>query len=164
MRCRWIASTRLLTAGAGPLLLAIASCAPLPPTMVVAVPPVPAGQARAWFYRDPGPYDCVSTPYIRMNDAIVAISQIGGASYRDVQPGQYQVTVDTYLTAPDQSRYAYLFPGQQAYFKILCLRNWVAGGSGRNNNDYRRDSFYVWEIPPEVAQGDVARSQFYGGG
>jgi hypothetical protein len=164
MRCRWIASTLLLKAGAGPLLLAIASCAPLPPTVVVAVPPVPAGQARAWFYRDPGPYDCVSTPYIRMNDAIVAISQIGGASYRDVQPGQYQVTVDTYLTAPDQSRYAYLFPGQQAYFKILCLRNWVAGGSSRNNNDYRRDSFYVWEIPPEVAQGYVARSQFYGGG
>ena len=164
MPCRWIASMRLLKAGAGVLLLAIASCAQLPPTAAVAVPPLPAGQARAWFYRDPGPYDCVSTPYIRMNEAIVAISQIGGASYRDVQPGQYHVTVDSYLTAPDQSRYAYLFPGRQAYFKILCLRNWVAPGSGRNNNGYMRDSFYVWEIPPEVAQGDVARSQFYGGG
>ena len=64
---------------------------------------------------------------------------------------------------PDQSRYAYLFPGQQAYFKILCLRNWVASGSGINQNTYMRDSFYVSEIPPEVAQRDVARSQFYGG-
>jgi hypothetical protein len=26
-----------------------------------------------------------------------------------------------------------------------------------------RDTFYVWQIPPEVAQGDVARSQFLGG-
>jgi hypothetical protein len=163
MPCRWIASMRLLKAGAGPLLLAIASCAQLPSTAAVAVPPITAGQARAWFYRDPGPYDCLGTPFVRMNEAIVAISQIGGASYRDVLPGQYLVTVDSYLTAPEQSRNAYLFPGQQAYFKILCLRNWVAGDSGRNNNDYMRDSFYVWEIPPEIAQGDVARSQFYGG-
>ena len=161
---RWIASMPVLKAGAGPLLLAIASCAQLPPTAAASLPPIPAGQARAWFYRDPGPYDCVGTPYIRMNEAIVAISQIGGASYRDVPPGQYLVTVDSYLSAPDQSRYAYLFPGQQVYFKILCLRNWVTGGSGRNDNSYARDTFYVWEIPPEVAQGDVARSQFYGGG
>ena len=161
---RWIAPMPLLKAGAGPLLLAIASCAQLPPTAAASLPPIPAGQARAWFYRDPGPYDCVGTPYIRMNEAIVAISQIGGASYRDVPPGQYLVTVDSYLSAPDQSRYAYLFPGQQVYFKILCLRNWVTGGSGRNDNSYARDTFYVWEIPPEVAQGDVARSQFYGGG
>jgi hypothetical protein len=160
---RWIASMPLLKAGAGPLLLAIASCAQLPPTAAASLPPIPAGQARAWFYRDPGPYDCVGTPYIRMNEAIVAISQIGGASYRDVPPGQYLVTVDSYLSAPDQSRYAYLFPGQQVYFKILCLRNWVTGGSGRNDNSYARDTFYVWEIPPEVAQGDVGRSQFYGG-
>ena len=157
-------SRRLLPAGVGPLLLAIASCATPLPTASVAVPPVPAGEARAWFYRDPGPYDCLGTPYIRMNEAIVGVSQIGGASYRDVPPGQYHVTVDSYLTAPDQSRYAYLFPGQQAYFKILCLANWISGGGGRNGSGYQRDTFYVWEIPPEVAQGDVARSRFYGGG
>jgi hypothetical protein len=155
---------RLLKVGAGALLLAIASCGQLPSTAAVTVPPIPAGQARAWFYRDPGPYDCVGTPYIRMNEAIVAVSQIGGASYRDVPPGQYHVTVDQYLSAPDQSRYAYLFPGQQVYFKILCLRNWVAGGGSRDTEGYQRDAFFVWEIPPEVAQSDVARSQFYGGG
>jgi hypothetical protein len=139
------------------------SCAPLPPTAAVAVPAIPAGQARAWFYRDPGPYDCLGTPYIRMNQAIVAVSQIGGASYHNVLPGQYLVTVDSYLTAPDQTRNVYLFPGQQTYLKIVCLRNWISGGGSRNDNGYMRDSFYVWDIPPEVAQGDVARSQFYGG-
>jgi len=155
---------RLLQTAAGLLLLATTSCAPLPPTAAVAVPPVPAGEARAWFYRDPGPYDCLGTPYIRMNEAIVAISQLGGASYRDVLPGQYLVTVDSYLTAPDQSRNVYLFPGQQGYFKIVCLRNWIAGGGGRRDSGYMRDTFYVWQFPPEVAQADVARSQFYGGG
>jgi hypothetical protein len=99
-----------------------------------------------------------------MNQAIVAVSQIGGASYRDVPPGQYLVAVDSYLTAPDQTRNVYLFPGQQMYFKVVCLRNWIAGGGIRNDSGYMRDTFYVWDIPPEVAQGDVARSQFYGGG
>jgi hypothetical protein len=155
---------RLLKTGAGLLLLATTSCAALPPTAAVAVPPIPAGEARAWFYRDPWVHDCQGTPYIRMNEGIVGVSQVGGASYRDVAPGQYLVTVDSYLTAPEQTRNVYLFPGQQAYFKILCLRNWIAGGGGTRGDGYQRDTFYVWEIPPEVAQGDVARSQFYGGG
>jgi len=156
-------SHRLLHTGTSLLLLAIVGCAPLPPTAAVAVPPIPGGEARAWFYRDPGPYDCVGTPYIRMNEAIVAVSQIGGASYRDVLPGQYLVRTDNYLGDFNSTRQAYLFPGQQAYFKILCLTNWIEGGGGRNNNGYSRNTFYVWEIPPEIAQGDVARSQFYGG-
>ena len=162
MRCRWIASTRLLKAGPGPFLLAIASCAPLPPTVVVAVPPVPAGEARVWFYRDLGPYDGLGTPFLRMNGAIVGVSEPGGALYRDVAPGQYHVTVDNYLGDFDSTRQVYLFPGQQSYFKIVSLKNWIASGN-RFGNDFHRDTFYVREIPPEVAQGDVARSQFYGG-
>ena len=66
------------------LFLATAACPQLPSTASVAVPPIPAGQARVWFYRDGGPYDGAGTPYIRMNDAIVAISEPGSASYRDV--------------------------------------------------------------------------------
>ena len=155
---------RLLLVGLAPLLPAIASCASPPLTASVAIPPVPAGEARAWFYRDPGPYDCVNTPYIRMNDAIVGVSQIGGASYRDVPPGQYLVRTDNYLGDFNSTRQVYLYPGQQAYFKVLCLTNWITGGGGRNDAGYQRDTFYVWEIPPEVAQGDIARSWFYGGG
>ncbi len=159
-------STRLLqTGGGGLLLLTMASCAPLPPTAAVAVPPVPAGEARAWFYRGWGPYDAQGTPYLRMNEAIVGVSVPGGALYRDVAPGQYHVTVDNYLRDFNQSREVYLFPGQQAYFKIVSLKNWIAGGGGgRFGSDFQRDTFYVWQIPPEIAQGDVARTQFYGGG
>ena len=156
-------SRRLLAAVVGSLLLAVASCASPPPTASVAIPPIPAGEARAWFYRDPGPYDCVGTPYIRMNEAIVGVSLIGGASYRDVPPGQYLVSTDNYLGDFNSTRQVYLFPGQQAYFKVLCLANWIMGGGGRNDAGYSRNTFYVWEIPPEIAQGDVARSQFYGG-
>jgi len=154
---------RLLKTVAGLLLLATTSCASVPPTAAVAVPPIPAGQARAWFYRDPWVYDCQGTPYIRMNEAIVGVSQVGGASYRDVPPGQYLVRTDNYLGDFNSIRQVYLFPGQQAYFKVLCLTNWITGG-GKNDAGYSRDTFYVWEIPPEVAQADVAHSRFYGGG
>jgi hypothetical protein len=152
----------LLHAGVGPVLLAMVSCAPLPPTASVAVPPISAGESRVWFYRDWGPYDGRGTPYLRMNEAIVGVSEPGGALYRDVMPGQYHVTVDSYGHDFNQSREVYLFPGQQAYFKIVSLRNWIAGGGRRT--DFQRDTFYVWEMAPEVAQGDLARSQFYGGG
>jgi hypothetical protein len=154
---------RLLKTGAGLLLLATTSCASPPLTAAVAVPPIPVGQARAWFYRDPWVYDCQGTPYIRMNDAIVGVSQVGGASYRDVPPGQYLVRTDNYLGDFNSTRQVYLFPGQQAYFKVLCSTNWIAGGGGKNEGDFSRDTFYVWEIPPETAQRDIARSQFYGG-
>ena len=151
----------LLYASKGLLLLAMASCSALPPTQLVAIPPIPTGQARVWFYRDGGPYDDgAGTPYLRLNEAIVGVSQPQGALYRDVAPGQYYVTVDSYGRDFNQFRSVYLFPGKQAYFKIVSLRNWVACSRG----ECKRDTFYVWEIPPEVAQGDVARSQFYGGG
>jgi hypothetical protein len=153
----------LLHTSGGLLLLAMASCAQLPPTMSVAIPPIPSGAARVWFYRDGGPYDGAGTPYLRMNEAIVGVSQPEGALYRDVAPGQYHVTVDSYGRDFNQSRWVYLYPGQQAYFKIVSLRNWISGG-GRDAGGYQRDTFYVWEIAPEVAQADVARSRFYGGG
>ena len=146
------------------LVLAIAGCAQLPPTAAVAVPPLPAGAARVWFYRDLGLYDGLDTPYIRMNETIMAISEPGGASYRDVPPGQYLVAVDSYGHDFNQYRQVYLYPGQQVYFKIVTLRNWIAGGGPRLQNDFQRTTFYVWQIPPEVAQGEVAGSQFYGGG
>ena len=147
------------------LALAIASCAPLPPTAAVSIPPVPPGAARVWFYRDGGPYvDGTGIPYLRMNEAIVGVSQPEGALYRDVAPGQYHVTVDSYGKDFNQSREVYLFPGQQMYFKIVSLRDWITGGGGRNSGGYERNTFYVWEMPPEVAQGDVARSRFDGGG
>jgi hypothetical protein len=152
---------RLLSAGLVLTSLAMASCAPLPPTASVAIPPIPAGAARVWFYRDGGPYDGRTTPYLRMNETIVGVSEPHGALYRDVAPGQYHVTVDSYGRDFNQDRWVYLYPGQQAYFKIVSLRNWVMGASQRN--DFQRDTFYVWDIPPEIAQGDVARSQFYGG-
>ena len=158
---------RLGQSGGVILLLALAACASPPPTATVSIPPIPAGEARVWFYRPVDAYDSLSTPYIRMNDAIVGISEPGGASYRDVPAGQYHITVDSYLDSPQQDQNVGLVPGQELYVKVVPLRDWIQGGGGGDpgggGGNYTKETFYVWLIPPEVARPEVARSAFYGG-
>jgi hypothetical protein len=160
-------SYRLMQTGPLLLLLAMAACAQLPSTASVTIPPIPRGEARVWFYRQVDAYDSLSTPYIRMNEGIVAISEPGGASYRDVPAGQYHITVDSYGKDFNQDKDVALVPGQELYVKIASLREWIAGGagggSGEGDGSYTKDTFYVWLIPPEVARADVVRSAFYGG-
>jgi hypothetical protein len=164
-----LSSRRLWQSAAGILLLAMAACALPPPTASVAIPPIPAGAARVWFYRPVDAYDSLSTPYIRMNDAIVGVSLPNGASYRDVAAGQYHISVDSYLDSPQQDQNVTLAPGQEVYVKVISQRSWIQGGAGGGGGDggggggeYTKDTFYVWLIPPEVARADVAHSAFYG--
>jgi hypothetical protein len=163
-------SRRLRQTGALSLLFTAAACAQPPLTASVAVPPIPAGEARVWFYRPVDAYDSLNTPYIRMNDAIVGISLPNGASYRDVPAGQYHIAVDSYLNSPQQDANVALVPGQELYVEVVSLRNWQGGGGGGGgsqsggggDNGYGRDTFYTWVIPPEAARPAVARSAFYG--
>jgi hypothetical protein len=156
-------------AGAAILLLVTAACVQSPPPVAsVAIPPIPAGEARVWFYRPIDAYDSMATPYIRMNDAIVAISEPEGASYRDVPPGPYHITVDSYGKDFNQDKNVQLAAGQELYAKIVSLRAWVdttSGGGGDGSGasgDNGRNTFYVWLIPAETARGDIARAAFYG--
>jgi len=151
---------RPLQAGAAVVLLAPVACAQLPPTAEIAIPPIPPGEARVWFYREYEPYVNLERPFIRMNETIVATSEPGGASYRDVPAGQYHITVESYGTDFNQSKQVYLYPGQGLYVKIVSLQNWV----GTNWRGFQRETNYVWLVPPEIARIDVARSPFYGGG
>ena len=147
------------------LLLGMAACALPSVTASVAIPSIPIGEARVWFYRPVDAYDSLNTPYIRMNDAIVGVSLPNGASYRDIPAGQYHIAVDSFLDSPQQDLNVSLAPGQEAYVKVVSQRNWIQGGAGEGGGgggDYSRDTFYVYLIPPEVARADVARSAFYG--
>ena len=50
-----------------------------------------------------------------------------------------------------------LAPGQQLYVKVVSLESWGSGLAGTKN--IRRDAFYAWLIPPEVAQPEIARDR-----
>jgi hypothetical protein len=150
---------------AAALSLAAAACSQLPSTASVAVPPIPAGEARAWFYRAAGPYDSQARPYVRMNDGMVGILEPRGAFYRDVAPGHYHVSIDQFGGDFNTTKDVDLARGQQVYFKVVSSENWITSGGSGDQGDLgmSRPTFYVWSIPAEVAQGDVARSPFFGG-
>jgi hypothetical protein len=141
------------------LFCALAGCAELPPVAAVNLPPIPAGDARVWFYRVYDPSESKGRPFIYMNGAIIGISEQGGAFYRDVPAGRYHITVESYGRDLYQFEDVALVPGQQEYVKILSLRSWV-----QQNWNFGRDTFYVAVIPPGVAQPEISRYAFLGGG
>jgi hypothetical protein len=157
-------SRRLRNAGLIVFLLATSACAKLPPTSAVAIPPLRPDLARVWFYRIDAPHITQARPYVRMNGAIVGISEDGGAFYRDVQPGEYYVTADSIGVDINQFPHIALVPGQTAYLQVFGSNSWDSGGGGggdRSGAGWSRPTFYVWLMPNDIGGPAVARSPFY---
>ncbi len=95
-----------------------------------------------------------------MNGAYVGYSQLGGAFYRDVPPGQYHVTVATWGVDVNQSAIVALVPGQEAFIRIESLSSW---SSGAQRHAFQRDTFYARLIPPQVARAEITQSTYDGG-
>jgi hypothetical protein len=139
-------------------LLLAANCAPLPPTSSVVIPPVPGGAARIWIYRNDGPYETSETPYVRLNGQIAGVLQPNGALYRDVPPGHYAVTVDSYgVPYPHQFVEFDLGAGQEAFVKVLSMRDKVGGPVAM------RTHFFTELVPPDIARPAIAVTPFYAG-
>jgi hypothetical protein len=151
LRSRWWAKW------ASGLLLVTAGCAEPPATAQtpVTAPPVPLGQARIWFYRSYEPYESLNLANIDVNGSYFGAVANGSAFYRDVSPGYYHIAPVSYGRDFNQDRDVVLVPGQQLYIKILSSRSWEEGFG----KDYRRDTFYAWLIPPQVAQVEIARDR-----
>ena len=151
---------RLAGAAGGALLLATASCARPAITASVAIPSIPAGEARIWIYRDYEPYAGKGLPAVAANGAYVGQAELGGAFYRDVPPGHYRITVETFGVDVNQVADFDVAAGRAAYVKIVSNPSWVSYGL---ETQIERPTFYAWLIPNEAAQADIARLSFYGG-
>jgi Protein of unknown function (DUF2846) len=147
---------RWLQWGSGLLLMA-AGCAELPATAQVAVatPPVPAGEARIWFYRPLEPYESLNLARIDVNGSYIGAVENGNVFYRDVPPGHYHIAPQSFGRDFNQDKDVDLAPGQQLYVKIVSLQSWGVSVSG--SRTFQRDTFYAWLIPQEVAQVEIAR-------
>lgn len=121
-------------------------------------PAPPPGYARIWIYRFLQPYVTLATPYMRFNGRIVAISRPGEAFYRDVAPGQYQVTVDSSGTDAFQFVPVAVVAGQTVYVRVDADKWWAA-----INPNYQVDTFYTREMLPQVARAEMAGMPVYGG-
>ena len=153
----------LIASCAGVLLLAPVASHAQSPQPVASSAPAP-GMARIWFYREMAPYSSLATPYVRLNGAIAGVSQPGGSSYRDVPPGHYHLSVDSYGVDFNQTRDVDLPPGAQIFAKVVSNDNWIEGGGGGRGGGYHRNTCYVWLYPFEAAWPVIAQSWFYGGG
>ena len=143
------------------LLLAMAGCARPTPIAMAPIPPIAAGEARIWVYRTYEPYADHGLPAVYANGGTIGWAQLGSAFYRDVAPGRYHVTVQTYGVDFNQSSDLDVAVGQQAYIRIVSLPSWVEGGFRRS---YERPTYYAWLIAPQVAVAEVAPLAFQGGG
>ena len=152
---------RLLHRCAASVLLLLTSCSQLPPTSSAVIPPLPAGGARIWIYRNDGPYESQERPYLRINGQIAGISEPNGAFYRDVPPGHYMVSVDSYgVPYPYQFAQFDLGAGKEAFIKVLSMRERVSGGG--DNNNASRAVFFTEPYPADAARAAIAVTPFYG--
>lgn len=154
-----IRTRRLLLAVAGLLLLTSTNLYAEAPA---AIPPMPAGVARIWIYRDYQPSESLNMAVVKINGAVTGYAQAaGGSFYRDVRPGQYLVTVESYGRDTNQSANLALGPGQEAYIKIESLRSWSSFGE---RTSIERDTFYARPIAPQLARAEMAHLPYLGGG
>jgi len=147
------------------LLLALAACGSSRPPeygqIAAQVPPVGADRARLYIYRDYEPYESLSRPYLYLNGAIIGISEPGGVIYRDVMPGSYLISVDSYGVYPNQFKTVQMKAGETHYAKITSLRSWESGGN--NVRDNAADTFVVVLVDPQQAQREIPSKWFFGG-
>jgi hypothetical protein len=144
---------------------AIVGCAALGPTAAplaaAPVPPIPAGDARIWVYRTYEPYADHWLPAVYANGSTIGWAQLGGAFYRDVAPGHYHMTAQTWGVDFNQSSDLDLAAGQQAYIRIVSAPEWFTISEHRLS--YERPTYYAWSILPQVAAAEIAPLAFNGG-
>lgn len=146
------------------LLWAAAAAYAQPPAAPYLNAGPPPGMARIWFYRDLNPNDTLAMAYIRLNGAVAGVSEAGGAFYRDVAPGRYRISVDSYYQDPHNDADVVLAPAMEAYAKVLPMDSFIMGGGGTVGGGYKRNTFVVWLYPPEQGRAGVAHSYFTAGG
>lgn len=123
-----------------------------------AVAPILPNTARIWFYREYEPYVSRNYATVMLNGAVAgSVQPYGGVIYRDVPPGYYHLTVESFGQDVNQDAAVDLAPGQEAYVKILNLPSWESGGAF---SSYSRDTYYLRLVPAPIARAEIARRPF----
>jgi hypothetical protein len=153
-------SRRFCQAAVALLALLAGGCAVNPaPAQVAALPPIPPGDARFWFYRVFFPDDSGEMPAIAMNGKDIGYALAGANFYRDVPAGRYHLSVvslgwDYYQTAD-----VAVAPGQQVYVKIASLPSWNSDARGA----WRLGTYYVMVVSPQLASLELPATRYSSG-
>jgi hypothetical protein len=134
-------------------LLIAAGCAQ-PLAMAAAALPIPAGEARIWFYKGYEPPGRVgqarSIPTIVANGTYVGQAPPGTVFYRDVPPGHYDITIPNPGDFNGSSAHFDLAAGQQAFVKLVFWK------TGHDSPRTHTQGFSALLVPEQVAQAELA--------
>jgi hypothetical protein len=105
------------------LVLLLAACVQTQngPVLSGPLPPQPPGTARLIFYRALTYYDSTAMTTVYLNGTPVGVSQVGSVFYRDVTPGQYDISVFSPRPYPNQFKSVVVGPGNVFYARIDTL-------------------------------------------
>ena len=107
------------------------------------------------------PSESLNLANIDVNGVYFGSVENGGMFYRDVPPGTYHIVPESWAhnpsTTPTQDANVAVAPGQQVYIKIVDLTSWAVSVSASRTS--RRDAFWAYLIPPQVAQAEIARDR-----
>src|SRR5947207_2796289 len=135
-------------------VLAVGGCASAPPrtAAIATAAPAPTGAARIWFYRDYEPSVSLNVANVALNGVPAgSVQPDGSAFYRDVAPGHYHITVESYGVDVNQDKDVDLAPGQEAFVKVLAS-DWISGFAG-----FRRNTIYISLVPPQDASSNIPK-------
>ena len=118
--------------------------------------------ARVRFYREVDTAaENTTTPYVRLTGAIFDVPVQGGAFYRDVPPGRYQITINSEGMSPSLSRDVALVAGKQIYVRISLGGSWNGQGiyhhgaaeRGRTHCNPAQPILWRWRIERQSSRG-----------
>lgn len=111
------------------------------------LPPIPAGMARLYVYRDFEPYQSLAYVPVFLNRADIGAVGPAKVLFRDVAPGTYTIEAKSEGLWPDQTKTVALGAGQTAYAKIESFH----GLDPTANRPELQTTFVVVLIVPEIA-------------
>ena len=134
-------------------LVVLGGCAQPQHVAAVAPGPLPAGEARIWFYRVYDPSLSRNVANVDLNGVrAVTVLPGDGPAYRDVPPGAYHIAPESFGVDTNQTRDVRLAAGQTIYIKILDDPTVISSG---DKTEFQRDTFYAWLMPPAIAQAEM---------
>ncbi len=133
----------------------------LPVNPEASLPPVPAGMARVFFYRDADYAESGKVAQISLNNQEVGLLWRGEVFYRDIAPGTYLISVSSDLAFPNQFKNARIEAGQIRYAKIESLMSW--GGMTRRGNPIDLATYVVALIDADQAHYDIGQLRLTAG-
>jgi hypothetical protein len=120
----------------------------------IQTPAAQTGMARVWFLRPAGSLNgnvWAAAPVIYANGAPIGDMPAGTEFYRDLRPGTYRFTVQSYGLPTGQADTLQLAAGTQTYLEVQWISSWQQGypeaGWG-----FAPNTFGILTMSPQLAQ------------